>query len=98
MPYSSTWTVLLLTRSDTGLNMKPGRYFPRSKNQWRYTVEPTDCLAIEDSTNGVRAASQSDMTVVAYGDPTEEAISTADEVVKNGDELLTTLRKQGVSS
>jgi HAD superfamily hydrolase (TIGR01509 family) len=60
-------------------------------------VEPTDCLAIEDSTNGVRAASQSDMTVFAYGNPTEEAISTADEAVRNGDELLTTLRKQGIS-
>lgn len=55
------------------------------------SVEPSDCLAIEDSTNGVRAASRADMTVVAYGDPPEEAILTADEVAKNSDALLTTL-------
>jgi HAD superfamily hydrolase (TIGR01509 family) len=57
-------------------------------------IEPENCLAIEDSTNGVRAASRADMTVVAYGDPSEEAISTADAVAKNSDELLSTLTRE----
>lgn len=59
-------------------------------------VEPTDCLAIEDSTNGVTAASRADMSVVAYGDPSKKAISTADTVAKTSAELLTTLREKQV--
>lgn len=59
-------------------------------------VDPASCLTIEDSTNGVRSASRADMTVVAYGDPSDEAISTADWVARTRDELLTTLREQDV--
>lgn len=59
-------------------------------------VEPADCLAIEDSTNGVRAASRADMSVIAYGDPSETAVSTADTVAQTSGELLTTLREQRV--
>lgn len=56
-------------------------------------VEPTDCLAIEDSTNGVNAASLAGMSVVAYGDPSEATRESADLVRRTSDELLTTLRE-----
>jgi HAD superfamily hydrolase (TIGR01509 family) len=57
-------------------------------------VAPTDCLAIEDSTNGVRSAAQADMTVIAYGDPSDEAVTTADTTARTSDELRTTLQEQ----
>jgi beta-phosphoglucomutase-like phosphatase (HAD superfamily) len=47
--------------------------------------------AIEDSTNGILATSRIDITVVAYGDPTEKGVSIADEVAKSSVVLLTTL-------
>lgn len=56
-------------------------------------VDPTDCLAIEDSTNGITAASRADMSAIAYGDPSEKAVSIADTVAQTSAELLTTLRE-----
>lgn len=58
----------------------------------RLGVDPADCLAIEDSTNGVRAARAAGTTVLAYGAPPEAARTEADGVVETSDALAEYLR------
>jgi HAD superfamily hydrolase (TIGR01509 family) len=54
-------------------------------------VEPTRCAAVEDSTNGIRAAAAARMHVIAYPNrqfpPSEDALNRAQEVISSLDEL-----------
>jgi len=62
----------------------------------RLDVAPTDCAAVEDSTNGLRAAAAADMTVIAVPNqvfpPSADALQLATAVIPSLDELLPTLR------
>jgi HAD superfamily hydrolase (TIGR01509 family) len=57
----------------------------------RLEVEPADCVAIEDSENGIRAARAAGMTVLALPNPhyppDPEALADADEVLASLHEL-----------
>src|SRR5436305_321562 len=57
----------------------------------RLDVQPTACAAIEDSTNGLRAAAAAAMTVIAIPNrefpPAEDALSLASDVVHSLTEL-----------
>jgi HAD superfamily hydrolase (TIGR01509 family) len=56
----------------------------------RVTAAPADCVAVEDSPNGVRAATRAGITTVAYGgDP--EATELADLGAADPDELRAVL-------
>jgi HAD superfamily hydrolase (TIGR01509 family) len=61
----------------------------------RLGVPPDDCAAIEDSTNGLRAAAAAGMTVIAFPNnafpPTEDALRLAAAVIDSLDELASTL-------
>jgi HAD superfamily hydrolase (TIGR01509 family) len=61
----------------------------------RLTVPPTDCAAVEDSTNGLRAAAAAGMRVIALPNrafpPAEDALQLADAVIGSLDELRPTL-------
>lgn len=61
----------------------------------RLGVDPSDCVAVEDSPNGVRAATGAGITTVAYGgDP--EATELADYGAVDSDELRAVLSELGV--
>ena len=57
----------------------------------RLGVEPRRCAAVEDSTNGLRAAAAAGMLVAAVPNrefpPTAEALGLADIVIRSLDEL-----------
>jgi HAD superfamily hydrolase (TIGR01509 family) len=61
----------------------------------RLTVPPTDCAAVEDSTNGLRAAAAAGMRVIALPNrafpPSDDALRLADVVIGSLDELRPTL-------
>ena len=61
----------------------------------RLAVPAADCAAVEDSTNGLRAAAAADMTVIAIPNrafpPSEDALGLADVVIGSLDELRPTL-------
>jgi HAD superfamily hydrolase (TIGR01509 family) len=61
----------------------------------RLGVVPTDCAAVEDSTNGLRAAAAAGMRVIALPNrafpPAEDALRLADAVIGSLDELRPTL-------
>jgi HAD superfamily hydrolase (TIGR01509 family) len=61
----------------------------------RLGVPATDCVAVEDSTNGLRAAAAAGMTVIALPNrafpPSEDALGLADVVIASLDELRLTL-------
>jgi HAD superfamily hydrolase (TIGR01509 family) len=61
----------------------------------RLAVAPTDCAAVEDSTNGLRAAAAAGMRVIALPNrafpPAEDALGLADVVIGSLDELRPTL-------
>jgi HAD superfamily hydrolase (TIGR01509 family) len=61
----------------------------------RLAVPPTDCAAVEDSTNGLRAAAAAGMRVIALPNrafpPAEDALRLADAVIGSLDELRPTL-------
>jgi HAD superfamily hydrolase (TIGR01509 family) len=61
----------------------------------RLAVAPADCAAVEDSTNGLRAAAAAGMRVVALPNrtfpPAEDALRLADVVIGSLDELRPTL-------
>jgi HAD superfamily hydrolase (TIGR01509 family) len=62
----------------------------------RLDVAPADCAAVEDSTNGLRAAAAAGMTVIAVPNqefpPSADALRLATVVIPSLDELLPTLR------
>ena len=55
----------------------------------RLGVKPEDCMVIEDTTNGIRAAKAAGMYCVAYRNPNsgEQDLSLADEVVDDFNEI-----------
>ncbi|HMF81831.1 MAG TPA: HAD-IA family hydrolase, partial [Acidimicrobiia bacterium] len=57
----------------------------------RVGVEPSDCVAIEDSTNGIKAALAAGMRTIAVPNrqfpPDEEVLASATTVVPSLDEL-----------
>jgi len=57
----------------------------------RLGVEPAACIAIEDSTNGIRSAHAAGMTVIAVPNqdfpPEDGALDLADQTVKSLTEL-----------
>jgi HAD superfamily hydrolase (TIGR01509 family) len=57
----------------------------------RIGVSPAHCAAVEDSTNGLRAAAAADMLLVAVPNrqfpPTEQALALADAVIDSLEEL-----------
>lgn len=61
----------------------------------RLAVTATDCAAVEDSTNGLRAAAAAGMRVIALPNrtfpPAEDALRLADVVIGSLDELRPTL-------
>jgi HAD superfamily hydrolase (TIGR01509 family) len=61
----------------------------------RLAVVPADCAAVEDSTNGLRAAAAAGMRVIALPNrafpPAEDALRLADAVIGSLDELRPTL-------
>jgi HAD superfamily hydrolase (TIGR01509 family) len=63
----------------------------------RLQVAPNECAAIEDSTNGLRAAAAADMYVIAIPNaafpPSEEALGLANAVIQSLQELPRTLRR-----
>jgi HAD superfamily hydrolase (TIGR01509 family) len=70
----------------------PDVYFEAAR---RLGVGPTDCGAVEDSTNGLRAAAAAGMRVIALPNhafpPAEDALRLADVVIGSLDELRPTL-------
>jgi HAD superfamily hydrolase (TIGR01509 family) len=58
----------------------------------RLRVAPTECAAVEDSTNGLRSAAAAGMTVVAIPNeafpPSEDALQLATAVIHSLDELI----------
>jgi HAD superfamily hydrolase (TIGR01509 family) len=62
----------------------------------RLDVPPADCAAVEDSTNGLRAAAAAGLTVIAVPNhafpPSADALRLATVVIPSLDELLPTLR------
>jgi HAD superfamily hydrolase (TIGR01509 family) len=58
----------------------------------RLGVDPADCLAVEDSTNGLLSAHAAGMRVIAVPDPryppSREALDVADEVLDSLDALI----------
>ena len=63
----------------------------------RLGVAPTECAAVEDSTNGLRSAAAAGMTVIAIPNqafpPSEDALQLATAVVPSLDELVPTLER-----
>jgi HAD superfamily hydrolase (TIGR01509 family) len=63
----------------------------------RLQVAPNECAAIEDSTNGMRAAAAADMYVIAIPNaafpPSKEALGLANAVIQSLQELPRTLRR-----
>jgi len=61
----------------------------------RLRVAPTECAAVEDSTNGLRSAAAAGMTVVAIPNeafpPSEDALQLATAVIHSLDELIPVL-------
>ena len=61
----------------------------------RLGVAPMDCAAVEDSTNGLRAAAAAGMRIIALPNrafpPAEDALQLADVVIGSLDELRPTL-------
>jgi HAD superfamily hydrolase (TIGR01509 family) len=61
----------------------------------RLGVPPTECAAVEDSTNGLRSAAAAGMTVVAIPNeefpPAADALRLATVVIRSLDELVTVL-------
>jgi len=57
----------------------------------RLRIDPSRCAAVEDSTNGLRAAAAAGMDVIAYPNtrfpPAPEALGLADRVIGTLDEL-----------
>lgn len=63
----------------------------------RLGVDPADCVAVEDTPNGIRAATGASITAVAYGgDP--EATELADHAARDPDELRGVFTDLGVLS
>jgi HAD superfamily hydrolase (TIGR01509 family) len=63
----------------------------------RLGVEPASCVAVEDSTNGLRAAAAAGMTVIAVPNeafpPSEDALRLAAFVLHSLDELVPALER-----
>jgi HAD superfamily hydrolase (TIGR01509 family) len=61
----------------------------------RLRVAPTECAAVEDSTNGLRSAAAADMTVVAIPNeafpPSPDALRLASVVLRSLDQLVPVL-------
>jgi HAD superfamily hydrolase (TIGR01509 family) len=61
----------------------------------RLRVAPTECAAVEDSTNGLRSAAAAGMTVVAIPNeafpPSEDSLQLATAVIHSLDELIPVL-------
>lgn len=61
----------------------------------RLGVDPVACIAIEDSTNGIRAAAAAGMSVIAYPNrvypPNASVLALADEVIDSLAELAPTI-------
>ena len=57
----------------------------------RIDVPAAECVAVEDSSNGIRSAAAAGMTVIAVPDrefpPTEDALALADDVIDSLAEL-----------
>jgi HAD superfamily hydrolase (TIGR01509 family) len=68
----------------------------------RIGVAPAKCAAVEDSTNGLRAAAAADMLVVAVPNrqfpPTEQALALADAVINSLDKLRPGLLERSVQA
>jgi len=63
----------------------------------RVGADPTECVAIEDSPNGVRAAMRAGILTVAYGDD-PEAVELADRRAENPEALRAVFTDIGVLS
>ncbi|WP_299335365.1 HAD family hydrolase [Haloplanus sp.] len=61
----------------------------------RLGVDPSDCVAVEDSPNGVRAATGAAITTVAYGDD-PEATELADREAADPTELRIVFSELGI--
>ena len=59
-------------------------------------VDPSDCIAIEDSFNGVTSAKAASMTVIAYRNPEsgEQDLSGADHIVERMSDAIDLLQSQ----
>ena len=63
----------------------------------RVSADPADCVAVEDSPNGVRAATRAGIPTVAYGgDP--EAAALADHVAADPEALRAVLAELGTAT
>lgn len=72
---------------EAGLRSKP-EPDPYELAAERLGVDPSDCLAVEDSTNGIEAANRAGMEVIGYGDSSGQDLSGADEMAHGPDELM----------
>lgn len=59
----------------------------------RLDTPPTECLAVEDSANGIKAARRAGMSCVGFAGPEndEETLAAADAIVEDADELAAVL-------
>jgi len=60
------------------------------------SIDPADCLVVEDSKNGVKAGKRAGMVVIAYrsGPNDDTDLSAADVVVDSPEELRAEIRRQ----
>lgn len=84
---------LIVMAADVGIGKPdPAVYLEAAR---RLEVEPKDCIALEDSTNGVASAKAAGMTCIAITHPWgyTQNLSRADMIVKSMDEITMELLK-----
>lgn len=55
-------------------------------------ARPEECVAVEDSENGLKSAKDAGMTTVGYRHPDTEVLEAADRVVESEEQLLPALK------